>query len=193
MRFSVFIVLFFNINAVAQDWYQGTIILKNEKTLHGEISLQSDHDAVFLKNGDAVMVYPAHKIQSFHFLDKESRATRKFITLEMLFGVGSMHLIYELVLEGEVNVIRKERAVWYSVYYESMDYDYYILQEDQFIPINKFRKKIYPLLLENDPELKAYARENALGAGRLTDVLKIIEHYNERRLLTQEVASTKMP
>jgi hypothetical protein len=187
-----FVALFFGLNTVAaQEWYQGTIVLKSEKILQGELSPQTDHDAVFLRNGDAVMVYPAHKLKSFHFFDSSASVARKFVALEVLLGVASAHQIYELVVEGEINVLRKERSMWYSVYAEALDFDYYILLDDQFIPISKFKRKVYPSLLQNSKNLKKFVHDNTLAARRATDVVKIIEYYNRDRVLSHGVASSR--
>lgn len=172
----------------AEEWHHGFIILKSQKVLKGELSIQSDYDVVFFRNGDALMVYPAYKISSFQYHDGVENVDRKFVSIEHDLGTSIKNQIYEIVLDGKVSLLRRQKSVWYSIHLEFIEYDYFVKTEDEILPLNKFKRKVYPVLLESSSDkLKAFVSRYKLSPSRLHDIIKIIDYFNKgQSLLAQK-------
>jgi hypothetical protein len=49
-----------SIDTYAEDWRQGSIVLKGNRTLKGEIAVKFDYDVVLFRLANEVMVFAAH-------------------------------------------------------------------------------------------------------------------------------------
>jgi hypothetical protein len=185
--FAILFILFPVTEIYAADpmWHQGSLILKSEEVIAGEISYEKDHDVVLYRKGKELVVYPAHKIQSFYFYDDESKVNRKFISLQQTIGAFTTHQLYELVIYGEVSIVRRERLIPYSIHHEVIDYEYFIRKDDELLRLRKFKRHIYPqLLFTYEEKLMNFIHQNKLNLTRSSHVIRIVEYYNG--LVSQE-------
>jgi hypothetical protein len=160
-------------------WRQGSLVLKSNEVIQGEIAIETDHDVVLYRLGNEIMVYPAHKIKYFYYYDAESGVNRKFISLQQTIGAFTTHQFYEAVVYGEVSVLRRQRLLPYSIHQEVIDYEYFVQKDEELLQLRKFKRKIYPqLLLSCEEKLVNFIRENKLNLTRSPHVIRIVEYYN---------------
>lgn len=180
-------------NLFADDeptWYKGSIVLKSRQVLKGSLSVQTNHNVVLFKVGDEIAVYPAHKVQTVHYYDDEEDVNRKYIALQQTIGAQTMHRLFEVVVFGDVNVLRRQKILAYSIHYEVIDYDYFTWRNHEEIrPIKEFKRVVYPALLASNPEkIKGFVKQNRLSLKRTPHAIRIVEFYNEQNALQNTIA-----
>jgi hypothetical protein len=180
---SMLFVVICAISAYAEDWYQGSITLKNGKTLRGEIAIQYAYDVALFRIGSDVTVFPAFKVESFAFYDGSVDVQKEFISVQFTDGVTTTHRFFETVVAGEYSVLRRQDTAWYSMHLDILEYDYFVFSSSgDFVPMEKFRRKVYPHLLEeSNGNLKTYVHANRLSPSRLLDSILIVRHFNSLR------------
>lgn len=177
----------------AKEWYPGVVVLKSQKAIRGELSIRYDYEVVLFRIGRETMVFPAHKVQSFYIYDAVKENNRQFISIQLSLGPATFHQFYEVILDGTVSVLRRQRTVWYSVYLETIDFDYYVRCDEAVTSIQKFRREVFPGLVDSTSgTLSSFVRENKLKMYRLEDVLLIIDHYNQRQVNKNAVAKNEL-
>jgi hypothetical protein len=160
-------------------WHQGSLVLKSEEVIRGEIAVETDHDVILYRRGNELMVYPAHKVKSFYYYDGDDNVNRKFISVQQTIGAFTTHQFFEVVVYGEVNVLRRQRLLPYSIHQEVIDYEYFVQKDEVLLQLRKFKRKVYPqLLVSCEEKLTNFVRENKLNLTRSPHVIRIVEYYN---------------
>jgi hypothetical protein len=174
------LILFASMQAFAEEWFSGTLYLRNDIVLRGTISVKPEYDIVLFKigEGEETILYPAHKIEFLEINDPIEKATRRFASLHIGVGPKSFYQFYEVIVDGPVSVFRRQHTMWYSIHLDTVDYDYFILFEDQLYGYNRFKKKIYPHLNAQVSSVGKFVKDNRLNLSRLNDITQIVQHYN---------------
>lgn len=169
----------FSLVARADDWYPGSMVLKSGKVLRGQISVNYEHDVVLFRLGNADMVYPAHKVRSFTIMDAAGEARRSFISLQLSIGPATMYRFYEIILNGNISVLRRQRVVWYSVHMDEETFDYFVHNGNEVTSLQIFKRKVLPVMLRaQETELASYVRQHHLSKHKLPHLIRIINYYN---------------
>jgi hypothetical protein len=170
-------------------WYPGTLTLKSQTVLKGEISVRVDYNVVFLRKDQDLVVYPAHKVQSVVVYDAEEKKNRSFTSLQFAVGAATANNLYEVVVDGEISVLRKQRVLWYSVHLEIPEEDYYVWRENQLVSLYHFTRKEFPRLVKaSNGNMKFFMKSHKLNPKRMRDMIEILGYYNEQRLSESQLA-----
>jgi hypothetical protein len=169
------------------EWYSGSIVLSNQEVITGEVAIHAKQDVVLFRSQKTVTVYPAHKIQKVFFYDKKADINRRFISL-VSNGYGyHQSKIYEIVLYGEVTVVRKERN--FSNWDSPKDFNYFILADQKIVPIKYFKRKIFPSMIAKDQSAVAsFMNDEKLNPNALADIIQIIAYYNKTEVAQNSLA-----
>jgi len=169
--------------AEAQTWFKGTVILPDSKVLSGQLSYQPNTDVIFVKMGgkEAVMVFPAFRVQSFSYFDTDAQVTRRFVPLKMQKGGGQSYQFYEVVVDGYISVLRQQLELWYTLRQATIEYDYFVVTEENLMPMNIFRRQVYPTLKKSSESLRNFARKNRINPYDVDDTIRFIRFYNAER------------
>lgn len=160
------------------EWYHGTIVLSTTEVITGEVAIHVKEDVVLHRNEGKVAVYPAHKIQKVFFYDKQADINRKFVSLTDKVHGYHQSKIYEIVLFGEVMVLRKEKN--FSDWDSPKDFNYFILQDQKIVPIRYFKRKVFPSLVgSSQSEVVSFMKIEKLNPNSLADIIQIIACYNK--------------
>jgi len=160
------------------NWYEGSVVLVSNKVLTGKISIEPIHDIILLQEGDLRTVYPAHKIQSLYFYDGTANINRRFISVKMEDERQAHCALFEIVLQGEVMLLRRQKIKAFSLS-DALDFTYHVKLKKELVPLSKFNRKIYPQLVSlNDTRLEDFVSKNRLGAINDVNSIRIIEFYN---------------
>jgi hypothetical protein len=90
-----------------------------------------------------------------------------------------IYQLYEVLMKGEVTVVRRKKENAFSVHADALDFNYFILYNNELTPLRKFKKKIFPhLLISSDNRLEEFISIHRLTAPHATNTLRIIEFYN---------------
>src|SRR6186713_1997451 len=89
--FGLLFVNFQMLYAQHEVWFEGSLVLSTCEVLVGEILPPAGYDVVLFEKDNSRMVYPAHKIRSLYFYDRDKNINRKFISVKDDDGVRSSH------------------------------------------------------------------------------------------------------
>ena len=175
-------------------WQEGVVLLLSDEVVTGQFSLNLRHQLVIRKKDKGTEVIPVHRIRSFRLYDKEKNILRKFKVLdEGQNSRGSLKRIFEVVINGEVQVIRK-RSMGLVTHVgqkyagnsaidlneEAFNYVYFILYKDNIIPLLKFRRKVMSqLAFEERTSLKQFMKANKLSGSNAADIIVTLKFYNQ--------------
>ncbi len=94
-------------------------------------------------------------------------------------GARPVYQLYEVIITGEVNVVRRTKQSAFSVHADALDFNYFILYNDKLTPLRKFNRKIFPHLISpSDDRLKKFISTNRLTAHHAGNAIRIIDFYN---------------
>lgn len=183
----------FSISSFGEEWFQGSVVLKSKSVLRGEISVKHGYDVVFFRVADQVTVIPAFKIAYLNLYDEQLEMQRRFVSLAIGIGAGRSHQFFELLVDGEVCILRRQLTLWYSLHLDLTEYEYYVLYDEEIMGLHKFRKNIYPTLLDkSEGALEAYVKTNRLSPKALHDILDMSEYYNTYVTTNFQIAKNEL-
>ncbi len=179
MKTLLFLVaICFSASVVASDvlkWNHGVIVMADGEVRQGELLFQVPELVLFRDNNE-VSVMAAGKVQSFRYYDAEANINRKFIS----HSSGRTAAFYEVVIWGEVSVIRKLKHQLISKRKKSdaADYDYFVSRQGSIIPLKRFGHNVYPDLVAKSQHLRKLVRERNLKTYDQADAIQIVQLYN---------------
>lgn len=184
MRFFVILILLCTRLVEAQPvrWFSGAIVLDSGKVLCGTMSVNQIHDMVLFQKAEKVDVYAAHKVQFVHFFDGKANVNRKFISVLQKQEASSKYLLYEIVLNGEMSVMRKASGPQIESDDEVHKFKYFILFRGEIYPLNKFRSTLYPLLAKSSESVVSYVKRNDLNINSPADIINVLKYCNREQL-----------
>ena len=145
----------------------------------GQLAIQLAYDIVLLKVNDRVQVYPAHAVESVHFYDERENINRKFLSLAQPDQYARPAL-YEVVVRGEVAVLRRAKDYINTRVSEQDAFDFFLWHDASLIPLNRFRDKIYPMMLaRHQTAMTTYKTERDINPNNPADAIRLIKFYNE--------------
>lgn len=179
------------VNAQRLRWHEGSVVLSDDTVLSGSISIEPRHDLILFRTAGNPTVYPAHKLKSVYFYDREANLNRRFVSMESKEGVAISTRLFEVVISGEVWILRHQKSVLYSYQpSEARDYNYYCRYDGAFVPLHKFTKKIYPSLMSKEhSRLQGFMREKRLQSALDAHAIQIIEYYNRLAVSRESFAA----
>ena len=178
----------FSVNAQSLKWYDGSVVLTSGDVIVGRMMVDPFLDVVLFQENDKRTVYPAHKVRSLYYYDDSYDINRRFIALKEKTLPHNHYQLFEIVVHGEVNVLRKQKTRFLNPS-DALDFTYYVSYRDDVVLLRKFGKKIYPQLKSSMEKLDDYVSANHLREYNSSNSIKIIEFYN--RQLRDEMITAK--
>jgi hypothetical protein len=170
------------------SWYDGSLVLKNDNVLTGRISVNQDYNLVLFKSGDQHLVLPASKIQTLYFYDAKANINRRFTSIQQRVNTYTSYKLYEIVLNGEVSVLRRLTPSLADRDEQHNSYHYFVRLGDEPVGLHRFRAKIYPYLQKTCISLKAHIREKHWNPNNHAHAVLIIDYYNHEVRHKKELA-----
>lgn len=174
--------------AQSLKWYDGSVVLISGDVINGKMVVEPSLDVLLVQQNSVRTVYPAHKIKSFYYYDESSDINRRFISLRDKSTLYNHHQLFEIVVQGEVSVLRRQktRSLHPS---DALDFTYYVTHNDDVMLLKKFGRKVYPQLKALMESLEDFVLSNHLRAYDSSNSITIIEYYN--RQLRAELITAK--
>ena len=185
-----------------QEWYPGSIVLKEGETLEGEIKYDLRADAVHLRVNQVIRTFVANQITGFNITQVDVEGKRFFISMPFeATGGYKRPKLFEVIYINEVSLLGREEdaySTWttldpsidlansrrrvgrrYSSRYATSNYDYFLSDNKGGITIMKRGVKGVTRAFDNyHKELKTYIRRNKLNIKSVYDMAKIVDYYN---------------
>jgi hypothetical protein len=174
----LFLVSIEEASSITLDWYEGALVLKHDEVLKGQISVNLVYDIALFKSGDRLLVFPAHKIESIHYYDPKAKVNRKFTSIQEKVNAFTAHYLYEIVLVGEISVLRKRISLLVDLEDNRGSYRYFARVGEENLELHQFKSRIFPYLNKTCDSLKEYIRENRLELNNRMHAIQIIDYYN---------------
>jgi len=184
-RFACLLFISFTIcklfvQAQELTWYEGSLVLRSEEVFVGSIAIEPEYDLVLLRSHDTVSVYPAHKIYSVQFYNARLNMNKRYISVQEHDIAWKRYKLYEVVVYGDVHVLRKEKEHAFSQGSDVDDYIYFTLQHEKLNKLKEFHSKVYPELETNGGVLLSmFILENDLRPKKPAEAIRIIQYYNK--------------
>ncbi|WP_338374501.1 hypothetical protein [Marivirga tractuosa] len=206
MKFFSLIIILFILRlspAASQDlphemWHPGMIVLDSEDTLRGKIQYDFESNLLQYSVDKRIRTFSSQNVLYFSFYCQFFKRYRYVYSLPyQLKGRMNVPIFFEILAEGRITLMSREYVITESnssnrfinpMYSASrgfssreiLTYDYYLLTENG--EINKYsekRKDLYPYFGRLEDVMKDYVKENRLKVDKQSDLIKIIDHYNQ--------------
>lgn len=177
---------FQNMKAQSLNWFEGSLVLSNCEVLVGDIALQPQYDLILFQSGSSRMVYPAFRLKSLSVFDKEANINRRFVSRQERTNARTSFHLYEVVISGQVEVLRRMKDNSLSERYAELNFNYFVKHNDSLVPLKKFGRKVFPeLISSSEGKLNEYVNAHNLQKYNMSNALQIIGYYN-RLIKSQE-------
>jgi hypothetical protein len=125
--------------------------------------------------------------------DNDVRFPRKFLSLQQEEHGRLVNKLYEVVLQGELSVIRKPRGTSLPHTNDVHSYDYFIKDNATIIRFSDFRKRILPVIESyySPKPLMKFLNEEQINPSLPSDVIRLIDIYNDRLPIDQASVSAR--
>jgi hypothetical protein len=165
--------------AQSLKWFDGSVVLTSGDVINGKMVVEPSLGVLLVQQNSLRTVYPAHKIKSFYYYDDFSDINRRFISLLDKSRLYNHHQFFEIVVQGEVSVLRRQqtRSLHPS---DALDFTYYVSYRDDVMLLKKFGRKVYPQLRTSMERLEDFVASNHLRAYDSSNSIRIIEYYNRQ-------------
>lgn len=177
-----FVFLSVAVQAKTIEWHNAVVVLNNNEVLVGEVVIQPGLDLILFKSGDTRTFYAANKINYININDGDVNTPRKFVSLRGDKRGRSTNNLYEVVLQGELSVLRKPRGGDLPDFNDVYSYEYFVKESCDLIKLSDFRKSIYPIIERyySEGQLLKFMNQENLSPWSPSDAIKLIEIYNDR-------------
>ena len=173
------------------QWHSGKIILEDNSEIAGEISYNYRHGVIMLKNEKGTTkAYSAAQASYFEFFDDVMQVPRRYISLPFYTEANyASQMFFELIMEGEVAVFRKEKKNINLEFIRQHDnenftryhasFDYYFFENGKFTSLKDFAKKMLPKIKQHyELEISNFIEANELDTATGIHAILIIDFYN---------------
>ena len=173
------ILVFIGFTQAQNDWVSGSVVLKTNKVLVGEILKKPIHDLILLKNSAGIHALPAHQVSYYRFYDRDADINRQFLSIKSHDFFGSIKF-FEIVIQGNIKVLRRyHKKTPENEVNEAYDFDYFTLYDNTLVPLSQFKKKVYPKLMEKYPiEMSTFISKSQSHLTSTESTFCIIKHFN---------------
>ena len=165
--------------AQSLKWYDGSVVIATGNVIIGKMAVEPSLNVLLVEQNNIRTVYPAHKIKSLYYYDDFADINRRFISLRDKSTLHNHYQLFEIVVQGEVSVLRKQETRYLKPS-DALDFTYYVDYRDDLMLLKKFGKKVYPQLKSSMETLDDFVSSNHLREYDSSNSITIIEYYNRQ-------------
>ncbi len=173
---SIFLTSALIVSGQPDAWRTGSVVLRNDQVLTGDILLHVHFNTLVLKSNDRVSVLNTLQVSSFRFYDPTVNVNRQFLTVNGKDKRSAA--FYELVVQGEIRLVRKLKLHRAQSPDDRNDFNYFIMDNQKLTPLREFKKNILPMLITSAPQLKDWIDKERLNLNEGKSAVLIIKEYN---------------
>ncbi|RPG64037.1 MAG: hypothetical protein CBE50_002255 [Flammeovirgaceae bacterium TMED290] len=205
---KVFFILLFPLNIIAQKfpsdmWHPGQLVTKDSDTIKGNLKYDFDNQSIQLDDGKTLKAYNVNNLYFFEIFDETINDYRQFYSL--LYEISynyEVPILFEMVIEGELSLLLREKIVAESVsnnyfpsyysysmipsyqnnysYINKIKYDYFFLSSNG--KIYKFsgkKRELFQIMNKKSKEIKEYFNAQKINLKKMIDIVKVTNYYNK--------------
>jgi len=176
-----------------KNWYKGELMMADHQVVKVDINYDAATDLLQVRDENTVKIYSARQVTSFGYFDAAHNTIRRFVSLVQPDKRNRFRRsFFEIVLTGEMYLLRRLRYTtspatmqaalteMESPWYDTKNrYEYFVYTDDRFIPMNQFRKAIFPRMMRmHEKELEAFMEERRLSIFTQQGQFMLINRYN---------------
>ncbi len=178
---SFIIILIYSSVSIASDWKPGIIYLKNSESVKGEIRIDQELSLVQCRYDNRIRTFSPMQVKLFQFYDQERSENRVYTVVnEHKRSYYPQAQFYELVVTGEITILRKEihRTIEVPLEYdarkgreefiqrpakqETIDFEYFLLSDGMLSRLESFEDQVLPPSKRKDRSFRS-CRTNVNG------------------------------
>lgn len=175
----MFLTVLFPLTISAQNIraVEGAVVFQSNEVHSGCFLIDHKMATVFQVLDSGLQVYLPHRLKYIFYYDADLNMNRKFeFKPDPKTGYPTA---YEIIFRGYISLYRKSK--WADNKYEhDSDYEYICQLYNEWIPLQKFRTRIYPILKSQfGDKLLAFMKTQSLNANNPADAIRIMQFCNE--------------
>lgn len=186
-----FLSLFPSVEREKEIAYEGTIVLETNEIVTGLFYFEEKMNLLYKRKQTGLEIFPIYKVKALYFYDARENINRRYIKLANDKSRSNLpNQLYEVVLGGELKVLRKRKAYDFPVKVESpglnkaeenaYNYHYFIQFNEDLLEICDFSKKVLPHMRSQHPrELDLLLKEQDWNVHQASGAIQLIEEYNQ--------------
>ncbi len=160
----------------ASHW--GFVQLQNQQTITGTLLFDFEQELLTVITTDTTT--KEEQTQQFAFAvlqqiacyDETKKIHRQFVYLQ--------HNLYEVILSGELSLLRKYTAnLRHSNQESGVNYFVYLTSQDYLLPTNKIKKKFEQVFTDNSPFVRHLAKIKQYNLDDMKHLASLIRYHNQ--------------
>jgi hypothetical protein len=156
--------------------------------LTGRLSVNTEHHTILFQSENKIEVFPAFRVKKVLYYDEANNINRRIISLRREFALGRRHELFEVVVQGELFLLRQTTGMIVKEGDHTITSAYFVMLNGELSSLKKFRNHIYPILCATSPATSDFVQREHLQPNIACDMVKIILFYNQwsgEQLLTR--------
>ena len=205
---KVFFIILFPVNIIAQQfpsdmWHPGQLVTKDSDTIKGNLKYDFDNQSIQLDDGKTLKAYNVNNLYFFEIFDETINDYRQFYSL--LYEISYNYrvpVLFEMVIEGELSLLLREKIVAESVsnnyfpsyysysmipryqnnysYINKIKYDYFFLNpKGKIYKFSGKKRELFQIMDKKSKEIKEYFNDKKINLKKMVDIVKVTNYYNK--------------
>ncbi len=186
-----FLSLFPSVEREKEIAYEGTIVLETNEIVTGLFYFEEKMNLLYKRKQTGLEIFPIYKVKALYFYDARENINRRYIKLANDKSRSNFpNQLYEVVLAGELKVLRKRKTYDFPDKGESSEltkaeenaynYHYFIQFNEDLVEMCDFSKKVLPHMRNQHPrELGLLLKEYDWNIHQASGAIRLIDEYNQ--------------
>ena len=205
---KVLFILLVPLNIIAQQfpsdmWHPGQLVTKGGDTIKGDLKYDFDNQSIQLDDGKTLKDYNVNNLYFFEIFDETINDYRQFYSL--LYEISYNYrvpVLFEMVIEGELSLLLREKIVAESVsnnyfpsyysysmipryqnnysYINKIKYDYFFLNpKGKIYKFSGKKRELFQIMDKKSKEIKEYFNDKKINLKKMVDIVKVTNYYNK--------------
>jgi hypothetical protein len=169
------------------DWYDGVVVLVDDKVLSGEIHYNASHQLVLLRSddGQTITTLTSRQVQRFFYYNPQDNIIHRFLAIEQLpHPTYAVRSFYEVVAEGPVLYLRQPNQCSAHPPPGSsphvVAFRYFAYYRGKIVRARAFQKELLPALAQESPALIEYIKSQQLKPYHVGDQIVLVNYFNRQ-------------
>ena len=176
----------------SEVFHNGYLITNEKDSVKGKLKYDLEANVITLIVGGKTRSFSSQKVFYFEIFDEILKNHRQFYSIPHTVNYDyKIPVLFEVVYEGKVSLLRRERIVsrtvnttsayWGggSAFQNVIEYSYYFLDDKGDIRFFSGRKKdLFKYMSDKQSDIKQFMKKNKLSTDRTSDLVRITAFYN---------------
>ncbi len=184
-------------------WHPGQLVTKGGDTIKGDLKYDFDNQSIQLDDGKTLKAYNVNNLYFFEIFDETINDYRQFYSL--LYEISYNYrvpVLFEMVIEGELSLLLREKIVAESVsnnyfpsyysysmipryqnnysYINKIKYDYFFLNpKGKIYKFSGKKRELFQIMDKKSKEIKEYFNDKKINLKKMVDIVKVTNYYNK--------------